>query len=410
MQMKKTRIIIAAFAVLIIAASCVFASGVLTNKVEAADENATAEKEWHFYNNDLQKDEDKLNDYDFGPNPILENVSMEKVQEAIKGKKTTDSVKIEDIIKSFKAEDIRENQIERIKKDPKLGAADMAWMDAVAGTRYLGIFYSAAKEQWDQAMNDAADAWIKDSKAYDEAVSRFEKKIRNANKAELRYLDTGINDQMYMEPVGKTEGIPDITVMESDKHSGWFIVYTYIVKETKTIEVAYRIDCGYQPCNVAEIMKIKVKKNPNKPVVVKSASQGPDNDPGSHTGDDDDPDAHTDKPKDKEKGTQVSSNDNKGPGKETNGGDKSSAEKPGNSGEMNHQEYEQAMQENEEAQKSREGGEPNTPSTPTESNTNVDNNGDNGAGNGGIDKETEKSDSIVSAEGPADHWDVDMSQ
>ena len=59
---------------------------------------------WHFYNNDLQSDGEKLNDYDFGPNPILENISLDKVKDAIKGKKASDTVKVEDIIEMLDVE------------------------------------------------------------------------------------------------------------------------------------------------------------------------------------------------------------------------------------------------------------------------------------------------------------------
>lgn len=400
------------------------------NEVKAAD----AETTYHFYNQDLQKDDDPLNNYDFGPNPILEHVSMEKIQEALKGKKTTDTIKISDILKILNAEEIREDQIKRLKVDPKLGAADMAWMDALLGTRFMGVFYSAAKNQWDVAMNDASDSWISDKEAYKKVVENFEKKLKAANKIELKYLEGGIEDQMYMEPLGKTEGIPDIIVMDSDKHSGWFIVYTYIIKETKTIEVAYRVDCGYQPCNVAKVMNIQPKKR--NVTIVKSAPSDSDPGPGSDPGDPDpgsdpsdpepsskkpskpkdpdpkpdepkDPDPKSNEPKDPSKGTQVQENDNTGPGKNTNGGEKSSEEKPGNSGDMTQKEYEKAIEENKEANEiSREGGDSNTPSVTPDPAAKQDNNGDTGnGGNPGIDTPTDKSDSSVSNDKSGDHWD-----
>ncbi len=228
---------------------------------EMPQEELTQEMIWHFYNLDLQDNEDKLNDYNFGPNPILENVSLEKVKEAIKGKKVTDTIKIETIIDMLDAYQVKEDQLQRMHADPKLGAADMAWMDSIAGTRYLGTFYSAAKEQWDVAMNDAADAWIEDEESYYQTLLAYEKWLDSATDVRIEYRKSGLTDQMYMNPY-TVSGIPDIIVMETTNHDGWFIVYEFTIK-TKTIEVAYRIDCGYQPTNVSKIMKITPKANPN---------------------------------------------------------------------------------------------------------------------------------------------------
>ena len=46
---------------------------------EVKESDRDAGKSWHFYNLDLQDDGQILNDYDFGPNPILDNISLDKV-------------------------------------------------------------------------------------------------------------------------------------------------------------------------------------------------------------------------------------------------------------------------------------------------------------------------------------------
>lgn len=417
---------------------------------ESNDLGVTEEVIWHYYNLDIQDDGIKENDYNFGPNPILDNISLDKVKTAVKGKKASDTIKVEEIVEMLDANQLKAEQIKRMYDDPKLGAADMAWMDSIAGTRYLGVFYSAAKEQWDVAMNDAADAWAKDENSYYQTLNAFENWLDSATEVKIEYRKEGLTDQMYMNPYTPS-GVPDIIVMETSNHEGWFIVYKFTIKETKTFEVAYRIDCGYQPTNVAEIMKVKVQKNPNNATPTKSKTKkkqntttsnptpsggtttnpnpsGGGSDPGPSGGNDSDPNpGHTDpdpdkpepepdkpdppqpdpdKPKDPSQGTQVQPNDDTGPGEDTNGGDQSSKEQESNSGNMNQEEYKQAQEENKSANEtSREGGDDNKPSTPTESDTRVDNNGDEGTGNGGIDKPTEVQDSSVANDEAGDAWD-----
>ena len=400
---------------------------------------------WHFYNLDLQDDDDKLNDYNFGPNPILESISLEKVKEAIKGKKASDTVKVEEIIEMLNAEEIQENQIQRMHDDPKLGAADMAWMDSIAGTRYLGTFYSAAKEQWDVAMNDAADAWIEDEESYNQTLNAFEKWLNSATNRYIEYRDSGLDDQMYMNPY-TVSGVPDIIVMETDNHEGWFIVYEFTIKETKKIEVAYRIDCGYQPTNVSKIMKITAQKNPNnqtggsdpKPSGGTTPSGGSGGGSGGGGGGGGGggntptppgptppgptpptPPTPTDPKKDPTQGTQVLPNDDSGPGKATmdpSDPNKSTAEQASGSNNMSQEEYQKAIEDLQSANDTtKQGGDDNTPSyTPPQateetsgsgSSVTVDNNGDNGTGNGGIDKPTETSGSSVANDKAGGSWD-----
>ena len=412
--------------------------------------DASGIENWHFYNLDLQEDGQILNDYDFGPNPILDNISADKIKEIVKGKKLSDTVKVKEIIEMLDAEELKEEQIRRMHDDTKLGAADMAWMDSILGTRFLGTFYSVAEEQWDVAMNDAADAWIEDAEAYDKALDTFERKLNHANKVELRYVNSGLTDQMYMEPDGKNPGAPDIVVMETTSHEGYFIVYTYIIKETKTLEVMYRVDCGFQPTNVAKVMNITPKKNPNKPTPKKvtnnnptppAASQPPvvttpapvivtDESSSSshhhhHSSDgggnvspipvQQDPSTPTPvpvdpinpiptPPKDPTDGSNSDPNDEPGVDKNTNNPANpnfSTEDQETNSNHQTPEQTDQAVEDNHWANETgREGGDSNEPSTPPPSEeTHEDNNG------GDIDEPTENSESSVDHDSPGDHWD-----
>lgn len=371
---------------------------------------------WHYYNSDLQSDDDKTNDYNFGPNPI----------------KDLETPSAEEMDKEFR---------ERLRQDPALGAADMAWFDSLMGTRYLRTFYSQSKEQWDAAMNLGKEYFIDNPDEYNKTLDAFFKYLDANVKMEVKYQKSGITDQMYMNPYTIDE-IPDIIVLASKDHKGWFLVYTFTVKETATIEVAYRIDCGFQPTNVAKIMKVKVKPTPTKKKEEKkktevkqaSASSAPESTPSEPSNPEPsdpkpsnpepkkpdpkkpdpepvrpDPDPLPTPPKDPTEGTPVLPNDDPGPGPDTNNPadpNHSTADLPTNSNHLTPDEYQEAMDENKEANEiSREGGDDNVPSTPTPPGANVDNNGDNGTGNGGIDQPTPVQDSSVADDPAGSHWD-----
>ena len=317
-------------------------------------------------------------------------------------------------------DELKANQLQRMHDDTKLGVADMAWMDSIAGTRYLGMFYSAAKEQWDVAMNDAADAWIEDENSYYQTLQAFEKWLDSATNVRVEYRNKGLTDQMYMNPY-TANGIPDIIVMETSDHEGYFIVYEFTIKETKKIEVAYRIDCGYQPTNVAKVMNITPKKRDDKsggsdaskkpddkrpnPTGGTATTTVPDPDPGPGPGPGPKP---TPKPKkDPTKGTDVDPNDDKGPGEDTNtgkGSKESKKEEDSNSNNQTPSKYKETIDEMKDANSNNGPGD-QTPSTPSTPGTSVDNNAGDGTGNGGIDKPTEVKDSSFSDDKAGGSWD-----
>lgn len=387
---------------------------------------------WHFYNQELQDDGNGANNYDFGPNPVFENLSLSQVKQVLQDKKPTDTVKVSDIIGSAEIDVLDEDFRIRLRNDPALGAADMAWFDSIMGTRYLGVFYDECEHEWDAAMNKAKSDFMKDHEQYYNALDAFDAYLNSATKKEVRRVEKGLTDQMYMNPF-TVDKVPDIIVMETDNHSGWFLVYTFTIKGTTTKEVMYRIDCGYQPTNVAEVMKVKVKPNPNKQqqggggsvggggisggggkagTSLKGGGTVPGKTPPTPT-----PSPKpTPKPdpkkydKDPTKGTPVLPNDTSGPGPDTNNGkgaQYSTADQPGNSNDLTPEQYQQIVKQLEEANnQSRSGGEDNTPSTPPpDSNTTVDSNADSGNGNGSIDTPTPPSDSSVSNDSPGSSWD-----
>ena len=338
----------------------------------------------HFYNLDLKNDGDDSNNYNFGSDPY-------KAGEA-KDAKYYDA-------------DFRE----RLKWDPALAAADTAWLDAKVGTRYLGEFYESCKGDWAKTMNAAKDRFAADQMAYYEDLDAFFAFLDSAVKVEVRECQS-VTDQMYMNPYTKS-GVPDIIVLETTDHSGYELVYTFVIKgdtpeaaAANTFEVAYRINCGYQPTNVAKVMKITPQPSPTPgpnpsptPGPNPEPTPGPNPEPTPTPTPTPDPPEPSNPKKDPSKLTDVNTepNDDKGPGPDTNNpsdSQHSTADESTNSTSYDsYDDYKADIKELEEVNESQKtGGDSNEPSTPAPTkDTNVDNNADKGTGNGGIDKPTE---------------------
>lgn len=351
--------------------------------VASADENVTEQpaaepvkstSPWHFFNLDLQDNGDDMDDYNFGCAPDV-SITPEAIDLAFRN---------------------------RLAQDPALGAADMAWFDAILGTRYLGVFYDECNEEWDAAINKAKTTWINDQDAYDVAVNAFYKFLSSAVSVEIRE-EKGLEDQMYMNPF-TTDGIPDVIVMETDDHEGTFLVYTFLIKGTTKKEVMYRIECGFQPTNVAEVMKITPRKRGGGGNdAINGGGKKPYNGGGPKPGPKPTP-TPTPPPKPKPKkdptqGTPVLPNDDPGPGENTNNPsdpNHSTKDQDSNSTNMTQKQYNQTIEEIKDANSG--GGD--TPSTPPpSSNTHQDSNA------GEADKPTETSESSVSGEPAGGSWD-----
>lgn len=281
---------------------------------------------YHFYNTDLQYDEDVTNNYNFGPNPYNEKWVAE------------------DYSKDFRA---------RLEKDPALGAADLAWLDANVGTRYLGEFYESCKGDWAKTINVAKVTFMKDQILYKKTlVAAF----AFLDEGEVALMDStsDITDQMYMNPF-TVDAVPDVIVMKTDQQDGPFLVYTLKIKgNVKTVK--YRIPCGYQPTNVEGVMHITPQTPPS------GGTSGGEN-----------PTTTAKYNKDPSKSHNSGKNDDPGPGPSTNtgvGSTKSSAEKPSNSNNLSsYEEYKEKIKELEDANKK-------APSSKPDSTTKVDDNGE----------------------------------
>lgn len=358
---------------------------------------------WHFYNLDLQGDGDETNNLNFGP-----AVQMDDPELAYEELKF------------------------RVSNDPNLGSADMAYFDSILKTRYMGLFYDECNEKWDAAINRAASIWMDNPEGYAATYSAWFAFLDSADKIEIK-KGKNLVDQMYQNP-RTVSGIPEVIVMETDDHEGTFLVFTFTIKGTTKKEVAYRLECGFQPTNVEKVMNIKPQSSAGgsggggKSTISggggnKSTISGGGGNPKKKSDPDPKP-TPTPEPKynkDKTKGTMVLPNDDPGPGPNTNNPsdpNTSIKDQPSNSNHMTQDEYNKAIEElkkaNEPGGDSQPGGGSNEPTyTPPASSDSgggsseppkQDNNGDSGTGNGGIDKPTDRSDSSVDDE-TGEAWD-----
>ena len=338
---------------------------------KAKNEVKTAASNWHFYNNDVQGGNAE-DDFNFGPAPKVDTAA--------------------EYDKDFR---------KRLEEDPALGAADMAWADAWLGTRYLGEFYESCNEDWAKTINAAKEAWIKDPAAYKQTLDAF---FQMLNTAEVKVTaGNGLEDQMYMNPY-TVDGTPDVIVLATPDHTGKFLTYLFTIKGTGKVKVMYRIECGYQPTNVEEVMGIKPQTKPSNP--------GGSNNPGK--GDNPTPSPSptpTPKKQNVKDQTQIPKkntepNDDKGPGPNTNNPsdpNHSTKDTKDSSTSMSYDDYKKNVDNLKDTNKNQKtGSDSNTPSTPAPApNTNVDNNGDTGNGGAPINTPTPKQEAQTTSGDPA---------
>ena len=311
-------------------------------KADAAMQTNNSQVQWyHFYNGELQLDEDESNNYNFGPNPIQSGLSA------------TDYDRI------FR---------ERLKVDPALAAADMAWADAVVGTRYLGEFYETCQHDWATTINWTKERFIADQVLYYQSLDAF---FTFLDAADVTVRECrGVSDQMYMDPY-TSDGVPDVIVLLTDDHTGYELVYKFRIKEN-TFEVAYRINCGFQPTDVAEIMDIVPQGTMPTPTPEPTPTPTPTPEPPYNK----------DPNKAPKENTEL--NDVPGSGPDTNNGVGATESTMDQSNNTNHYSSYDAYREdinklNQINQSQQTGSTPSTPTTPKPSaNTKVDNNGDTG--------------------------------
>lgn len=332
-----------------------------------------------YYNSLLQNDGDEANDYDFGPSLAQLEVMDGKVQNG-------DTVE-------YTVEDYDADYRERGSIDPAAFVAFSFYTDMVTGSD----LYKDYRIQYPDpmsAMNAAIHDFNDDEALFKEYQEVFFERL---DKAEVS-LKSGknIKDQMYMNPY-TLDGIPEVVVYETLQDDGLFLVYTYNIKGNK-VDVVFRVDCGYQPTDVAELFGVEPEKHPQKPTNPKPSEPTPtkptDPTPTDPTPTDPTPTDPTptepSNPKDPSKGTQgsvVGPNDVSGRGPNTNNGKgaqySSEQTDDGSVFLPTYDDYQDTIDDLEEINDNqKEAGDKNTPSykPPESSDTKVDNDAGNGWG------------------------------
>lgn len=208
-----------------------------TEAAEPVTEKPTEAKPeiWYaFYNPSLLRDNDTTNDYYFGYNPNLVN--------------------------EYREVDYYHNDLKnRTMIDPALAAAEMGAVDALIGTRFIGADYDKSGGNWLTAINLAKTRFMEMDKAtYLANLDKFFEFLNSGNR-DVQYR-RGIHNQLYMTPFTST-GVPDVIIMDSGDGEGWCLVYTFYTN-AQPREVVLRINCGYPPVNIADVMKTTPQVNP----------------------------------------------------------------------------------------------------------------------------------------------------
>lgn len=348
--------------------------------------------------------EAKINDYDFGLNPLDEVFKAKIASGGLAVKDLANKTEVQ-LYALVTVDDLMEEFVNEMKQDPALGAACMAWFDANMNTRLLGKFFSEYKDHpdaWMETINAAKEEWIENPNEYYEVLKAFIEALTEAAEITIRHQTFGLDDQMYMFGFSD-KFVPDVIVMESKDHEGFLLTFTYLVKGTEKVTFSYRINCGFQPTNVGEVMNVTPRSNPNKPGESgggnTSGKSGGGNNSGKSGGGNTSGKSGGGDPvitnsKDVANGTpqQKNQNDVKGPGPGTNdgvGAQYSRVELPTGSTFLNtFSEYKEEVRELKdinEGPTSRPAGTPNTPTQSAPANTTVDSNAGKGTGYGGAD-------------------------
>ena len=256
---------------------------------------AKGDDDWpHFYHHDVATDDDPDNNFNFGPSAFTEGADAESVYGELK---------------------------DRLEDDPALAAAIMATIDAKKiGTPFLGEFYESCEGVWEKTMNSAKDCWLSDREAY---LEKRDKLLERLDTAEVEIRDCqSVSDQMYMCSDEESE-VPYVRDVKTDDHSGHEIVFSWQIKEN-TFEIALRLECGFQPTDVAEIMGIEAQ---DYATFVASVT------PGGDTSTPDNPTPSYNKDPNKGPKENTEPNDDSGSGSNTSsgGGNSSTEEKSTNS-------------------------------------------------------------------------------
>lgn len=203
---------------------------------ETEDPASDVEVPWYDFQNDyLQDDDNADNDFNFGVNNYSKKLKAKQADQLFRT---------------------------ILMVDPAIGAGDICYADAILGTRLLGKFYDEYKAD-DAMINGAKEKYMADVDLYDRTLEAFFATLDSAVKVRvvtIKSQNETVKDQMFMSPGRMTvAGVPDVIVMETAEAEGHYLQYEF-VRKGLVLKLNYRIECGFQPCNVAEVLNVTVQK------------------------------------------------------------------------------------------------------------------------------------------------------
>lgn len=245
-----------------------------TADTDEPEEPETTIKYWgHWFNLDLQNDEDWENDYNNGPDPYDPNWGVA---------------------------DYYEDMIERAYQDVNLGISLMWGVDRMFHSHYLQDFYNTNPDDDYAAFREAKYYFIEHQDEYEHLMRLLDKRL---SRCDLELVDAEARNQIFQDPFVELDGTPSLVAYEIEQQKYLVLRIKDKIKGEKTI-LDVSIRCGYQICDVDKISKtIKV---------------GRKDDDGGGGGDVTPPPKYK---KDKTKGVNPGTVDNPGPGADTNNGE-----------------------------------------------------------------------------------------
>lgn len=200
-----------------------------------------------FMNYALQFDDDPSNNWNFGPNVWDPNHTEASYYDAIWRK--------------------------AMLQCPGICAGCLAWFDCKLGTnKLMGEFYETYQQNWITAINAAKEAFILDPELQRSKCELLFTMLDKQATWVIRAGEKGIKDQMYIDPY-TDNGIPNVIVAETEQTLSHFLVYRVEIKGN-IFEVIFRLECGFQPTNCAEEMKIEPVPQPQKKVDPQPTASG----------------------------------------------------------------------------------------------------------------------------------------
>ena len=134
--------------------------------------------------------------------------------------------------------------------DPALTAAVALYLDQLGITGDNPILKPESSLPVGERANEAHLRYLKNESDWDEALARIKAILLGKDvKYEIKQLSS-YKSAMYMLPESLQGDKPAVVVKNTNNAGGHFIVFYVKLANGKTVEVRFRLECGYQPIDI----------------------------------------------------------------------------------------------------------------------------------------------------------------